>query len=317
MESATIESNVATVGLHQIKPSDVALRSVDKASEDYLQLVQSVIKNGILNPVLVSDLGEGVYGLIDGLHRYTAAKDAGLKTMPVLIKNLADSELMEAQIITNLHKVETKPMDYTKQLYRLLSANPLMTISDLADKLSTPYSWLSQRLSLTNLDKGIQDLVNEGQIGLSNAYALAKLPIEEQAEYVDRAMTDAPQSFVPVVHARVKQIKDANKKGKDSAPAEFVAIPKFQSKAAIETELSNFVVGPTVIADEGASTPEEIFKAALRWCMSLHKAGIQEQKQRYEQRLAQREEAKAKAKAEREKKKQEEAAAKAADIANL
>lgn len=315
MSSVQVEDRVEIIPLHNIKPSDVALRTVDKQSEEYLKLVDSIKEKGILNPVLVSDLGDGIYGLIDGLHRFNGARDAGLHKIPALIKSLEDTALMEAQIITNLHKVETKPMEYTKQLFRLLSADPMLTKADLAEKLSVTTKWLEDRLSLSNLKKEIQELVNEGRIKLANAYSLAKLPEDEQAEYVDRAMTDPPTQFIPLVSQRIKEIKDANKKGKSASPSEFTPIARLQSRSVLETELTNPTNIDSVIS--GCKTPQDAYLATLRWVLNLHPAGVEEQRARYEQRKAQLAQAKEDAKIAREKKKQEEAAKAAADIEKL
>lgn len=315
MSSVSSEERVEIIPLHCIKPSDVALRAVDKESDDYLKLVDSIRTNGILNPILVSDLGEGVYGLIDGLHRYNGARDAGKTTIPALIRSFEDTALMEAQIITNLHKVETKPMEYTKQLFRLLSADPMLTKSDLADKLSVTTKWLEDRLSLSNLKRDIQELVNEGRIKLANAYSLAKLPEDEQAEYVDRAMTDPPTSFIPLVSQRIKQIKDANKQGRNPAPAEFTPIARVQSRSTLETELEKQTNVSNIL--KGAKTVEEAYANTLRWVLNLHPEGVEEQRSRWEQRKAQLAQAKEDAKKARELKKQEAAAAAAADISRL
>lgn len=315
--TTTVEERVEYIPLHNIKPSDIALRSVDRNSEKYLGLVESIRSKGVLNAILVTEMGDGIFGLADGLHRFTAARDAGLSRIPALVKSLSDTELMEAQIMTNLHKIETKPVEYTKQLYRLLAADPMLTMHDLADKLSVSTTWLRDRLSLVNLTESIQELVNEDKIKLANAFALAKLPAEEQADFVDRAMTDSPQMFVPVVGARVKEIKDANKKGKEAAPAEFVAVAQLRSRGDVEAERGKFGAGPEVLSATGAKTAQEGWQAALAWVLRLDPAGIEEQRTRFETRKKQREEARDRAKQEREKKKQEAAAAAAADISKL
>jgi len=311
------QDRVEFIGVHNIKPSEIALRPVDKSSAEYLELVSSIRNNGVLNPILVTDLGEGVFGLVDGLHRFTAAKDAGLRTIPALIKSIEDSQLMEAQIITNLHKVETKPMEYTKQLFRLLSAQPLLTMADLADKLSVGTAWLSTRLSLINLKPEIQELVNEDKIGLANAYSLAKLPLEEQADYVDRAQTDPPTMFTPQVASRLKQIKDAAKQGKEASPATFEPIARIQARNVLQSELENPTAVKDVLASVNATTLEAAWVAALKWVLSLDPGSIEEQRKRWEDRKRQREEAAAAAKKERQARREKEAAEKAADISQL
>ena len=185
---------LATIKISEIRENPVALRTVNRQSEDYLGLVASIEQKGFMGAISVrpqkdAESGEEYYELIDGLHRFSAAKDAGISEINVDIIPLSDDLVLEAQILANIHKIETKPAEYTQQLKRILARNPLMTEAELAMKLGKSSSWIQQRLSLTKIEnEEIISLVNEGKIGLANAYALAKLPIEEQTQFVDRAI---------------------------------------------------------------------------------------------------------------------------------
>lgn len=97
-----------SIPLNNIKENPNALRTVDRTTEEYLGLVDSIRKNGILNAVLVREMQNPVdqsvfYGLIDGLHRFTAAKDAGLTEIPAQVKSMEDAAVLEAQILANIH----------------------------------------------------------------------------------------------------------------------------------------------------------------------------------------------------------------------
>ena len=175
------------MGLQVIKLSDirenpVALRTVNRDSEQYLGLVESIRSKGFIGAISVrkqidSETSAEFFELVDGLHRFNASKDAGLETINADVVSLTEDQVLEAQIMTNIHKVETRPAEYTQQLKRILNRNPLMTESELAVKLGKSPSWIKDRLSLgkiTNPD--ITALINDGKIVLSNAYALAKLP---------------------------------------------------------------------------------------------------------------------------------------------
>src|SRR5688572_28749904 len=100
----TKNGQVSTVPLNQIRENPVALRAVDKRRREYAELVESIRTKGILNPISVREVkdpetGKMVYSVIDGLHRFTAAGDAGLKEIPVYVKNMADAEVWEAQVV--------------------------------------------------------------------------------------------------------------------------------------------------------------------------------------------------------------------------
>lgn len=314
---------VANIPIYLIKESDVALRGVNRQSADYLQLVESIRDRGVMSSVSVRKVidpqsGAVSYGLIDGLQRLTASKDAGKTHIPARIMECSDADILEAQIIANIHKIETKPAEYTKQLIRILSGNPLMTIRDLANKLSQSEAWVSQRLSLNKLDEEIQQLVDTDRISLTNAYALAKLPQDEQKDFVDRAMTDAPGQFVPLIHARVKELRDALREGKDPAKSEFVATPHIRKMSEIKNEWETpGKVASAVLATAGATDAATGFAAALAWVLNMDPDTIRARQAKDAERRAMKATEAERRKEERELRKQQEAAAKAADIAKL
>ena len=189
--------DVRVINVTEVRENPVALRAVDRESEEYVGLRDSIAAKGILNPINVRRRTEDVegvevnyYELIDGLHRYTAACECGLTTLPVSVLSLDDASVLEAQIMANVHKIDTKPVQYTKQMNRIFAGNPTMTVADMAAKLCKSGSWVSQRLGLLKLESAIAVLVDDGKISISNAVALAKLPKEEQM--------NSPRRFRPV-----------------------------------------------------------------------------------------------------------------------
>jgi ParB family chromosome partitioning protein len=283
--------------LSDIRENDVALRTVNRESEEYLGLVESIRSKGFIGAISVRERqdedGTSYYELIDGLHRFNASKDAGREDINVDVVDLDEDQVLEAQIMANIHKVETKPIEYTRQLKRILTRNPLMTESELAAKLGKSTSWIGGRLSLNKLASDqARKLVDEGKIGLSNAYALAKLPAEEQADWLDRAMTTTPDEFIPQTTERLKQIREARKAGKEAGPAEFVATPHMQKLAALKAELESAEIGPVICTQNGVATPAEGFAMGVKWALHMDPDSIEVQKERDAERRAQREEKK-------------------------
>jgi len=321
VEKETSKRRLDYIPLTLIVESEVALRGVDKKSEDYLQLAQSIRENGVYEPILVREITDpsGVirYGLINGLQRYTASKDAGHTDIPAHIADISEGDLMQAQIITNLHRVETRPAQYSVQLRRLISQNPLLTMRELANTLSVSTKWLDDRLSLVKLHKNIQKLVDSDELKLANAYALAKLPIDEQLEYVDRALTEKSVEFTGIVSQRCKEIRDAKKQGREPRAQSFTAVERVQPLSDIKNERAKPSVYITVLKEVSAKTAEEGWKAAIDWVLRMDPLSIKKQKATYEAKLKEREANRKKAKAEREAKKKEDAAKKQADLMNL
>lgn len=316
----TPKGKLKEIPIAAIRESQVALRSVDLENESFIQLVDSIRSRGVLNAILVreqkdEESGKTYYGLVDGLQRYTASMRAGRQTIPAIVMDLDDAEVLETQIITNVHRIETKPVEYSKQLIRILALNPLMPVSVLADKLNRSPAWISERLGLVKLDDAIQPLVDEGKINLSNAYALAKLPNEEQASFVDRAISMTPQEFVPTVNQRVKEIRDAKRQGRDpGAVKEFVPVPFLQKLSALKEELAVGQVAPVLIATTGVKTAEEGFKLGLEWALHLDPLSVEAAKAKAEQRKQEEAAAKERRKAEKEEAKRQEAAKIAASL---
>jgi len=304
----------------EIRENPVALRTVNRQGEDYLGLVNSIMSKGFLGAITVrpredSESGESYFELVDGLHRFSASKDAGLTEINVDIVSLSDDQVMEAQIMANIHKVETRPVEYSKQLLRILARNPLMSEAELATQLGKSSSWIGQRLGLNKIDnENIQQLVNEGKIKLANAYAMAKLPPEEMADFVDRAMTQPPDEFVPVVNDRVKEIRDSKRKGKDAKPQVFQPVAFMQKMKDIKVEMESPDIGGTLC--NGLRTPLDGFTMAVRWMLHLDPQSIAIQKAKDDERKDARAAATKKRKDEREAKKKEADAVKDADAAN-
>jgi hypothetical protein len=204
------------------------------------------------------------------------------------------NEIYVAQTIANVQKIETKPIEYTKQLQRILTLDPMLTSKDLAKQLGKSSQWLDDRLSLKSItDENIKALVNDGAIKLSNAYLLAKLPTpEEQADYADRAITMPYDEFGPLISTRLKEIRKANAKGKDAAPTEWKPTPKLRKQKAMKAEagLEEGVEGFTniTVVIKGITDPFEAAKMAILWTLQLDPASVEKAKAEEEARKAAR-----------------------------
>lgn len=314
------QTQLKHIPLKQIRENPVALRSVNRTNVEYIQLVDAVKDVGILNPISVREVkdantGEIFYGIIEGLHRYTASLDAGKESIPAQVMNMNDAEVEEAQIIGNIHKIETKPVEYSRALQRLMGRDPLTTFTQMAQKLHRSDSWLKERLGLTKLTKTVGDLVDSGKINLSNAYVLAKLPEDKQVDFIDRAQSMNPQEFGGTVQAYKKELDTARRQGRAAQPEGFVPIARPRKTAEIKTELDTPQVGPQLLREVGAKTAEEGFVLGLRYCIHLDPRSVEAAKAKDEQRKKTAEAERVQAAAERASRKAQEAAAEVAKLA--
>lgn len=315
------------IAISSIRENPVALRTVNRESEEFIGLCDSIREVGLMNAFTVRERTEEVdgksttfYELIDGLHRYTACCEAGIKEVSVRVMALNDAEALEAQIIGNIHRIETKPVEYTKQLQRMFSANPTLTLTEMAVKVAKSPAWVSQRLNLLKLDPAIQKFVDDGKLSVSNAVQLAKLPVAEQLNYLDQSMTMGSEEFVPLVQARAKELRDAARQGRDAAPAVFVPLPRMQKMPILKAEYETPTVGPELCKKYKAKTGPEGFALGIAFALSLDPANIEIRTAADAEKKANLKIEKDKRAAERAKKKAEEAtklAAKAAEVVNV
>lgn len=327
------DSNVVMVNVSDIRENPVALRSVDRESEKFLGLKASIIQQGFtlsaislrprkmrVDPNDPNSEEVSYYEIIDGLQRTTIAKDLGLEKIPAIIGDLTDDQVLEAQIMANIHRVETLPSEYTDQLIRILKRNPTMTEAELATKLGKSTSWIIERLNLSRIkDERIKKLVDCGDIKLSNAYALSRLPEQFQAEMIDQALTLTPAEFLPIVIKRAQEIKEANRKGKDPTKQEFSPVAMLQKIGAIKTEQTNNTVAQMYVQQLGLKGKEaDAFikgaKLMMDWVLHVDPISIEEQKKKFDARIAEKEAAKKAKEAEKAEKKAKEAAEKAAEL---
>lgn len=316
----SVANSVPKIDITSIRENPVALRTVNREDEDFIGLCDSIRTVGILNPISVRIQSEEVdgkiieyYELVDGLQRYSAAMDVGLKEIPVNILTMDDALVLEAQIIGNVHRIETRAVEYIKQLTRIFAGNPTLTLTDMAAKIAKSPAWISQRLNLLKLEKSIQTLVNDGKITVSNAVQLAKLPSEEQLNYIDQAMTMGSDEFVPLAQARAKEIRDAARKGREAAPAVFVPLPRCQKMTVLKAEHENPAIGPQ-LCQKYCKKGEAGFALGVAWVLSLDPASVEIRTAQDVEKKARLADEKKKRAAERSKKKAEEAA-KAAAVA--
>ncbi len=153
----------------------------DPASLD--ELIASIKEIGILQPPVVRQVKPGAYELIMGERRLRAAKAAGLKTIPVIIRQTPDNELLREALIENIHRSQLNALEEAAAYSQLLT-DFNCTHDELAIKLGRSRPLISNTIRLINLPTSVQQKLITGQItagharallGLDNASAIEKL----------------------------------------------------------------------------------------------------------------------------------------------
>jgi len=309
--------NVFQLDMEHIRPSRKSLRQVNKMDEQYLGLVASIKEKGFCEAISVkkkTDTDGTVYWeIVNGLHRFNAALDCGLKKINVTEFLGDERSALEAQIMMNVHRVITKPIEYTQQLKRLLEMDKMMTETDLANRLGKSVNWIRERLNLIRIkDERIQSLIDNGTIKLVNAYSLARLNPKDQLDFVERAQTMDAREFVGICNERAKEVRDSIRRGVTTLESEFKPLALTRSTKDLVNEMETGKARTKLCND--LRTPKDGFLAAIKWALRLDAESVAIQIAKNEQRKATKEEMKRKRRAEVAKRR-EQATAKAAELA--
>jgi ParB family chromosome partitioning protein len=138
------------------------------------ELMDSIKEIGILQPPVVREVSGGRYELIMGERRYRAAKAVGLKTIPVIIRQTPDNELLREALIENIHRSQLNPLEEGAAYAQLLS-DFNCTHEELAIKLGRSRPHLSNTMRLLSLPPTVQNRVALGIISAGHARALLGL----------------------------------------------------------------------------------------------------------------------------------------------
>jgi ParB family chromosome partitioning protein len=136
-------------------------------------LAESIKSHGIVQPVLVRRMGDH-YELVAGERRWRAAKLAGLSTIPAVVKEIADKDLLEVALIENVQREDLNPIEEA-QAYSKLIETVGLTQEALAERVGRDRSYITNYLRLLKLPEDIQQLVRQKRISTGHARTLLAL----------------------------------------------------------------------------------------------------------------------------------------------
>ena len=166
----------STLPIDEIHPNKGQPRK--RFKEDELEeLADSIRQNGVLQPLLVRKVGSS-YEIVAGERRYQAALRAGLKELPVIIREISDDEVFKLALIENLQRSDLSPLEEANG-YRQLIKEKGLTQEELAKILSKSRSTITNTLRLLDLPEEVQRLVEEGELTAGHARAILAVPSEE------------------------------------------------------------------------------------------------------------------------------------------
>lgn len=141
------------------------------------ELADSIKQNGVLQPILVRKK-DSYYEIVAGERRYQACKMAGVKELPVVIREIDDSEVFQLALIENLQRADLSPLEEARGYRQLLDSKGI-TQEALAQILSKSRSAIANTMRLMDLPLEVQDMMEQGLLTAGHARAILAVPTED------------------------------------------------------------------------------------------------------------------------------------------
>jgi ParB family chromosome partitioning protein len=178
VNGAPVASSTPTeVSVDRIVPNPHQPRQ-DFHPHELEELTASVRENGVVQPILVRPRGEGRYELVAGERRLRAAKLAGLAQVPVVIRDISDTESLELALVENIQREDLNPVEEAQAFNQLLNQFEL-TQEELAKKIGKERSSVANTLRLLQLSAPLFELVRNGSLSEGHGRALLAVSDEE------------------------------------------------------------------------------------------------------------------------------------------
>lgn len=205
--AAATGDTLRTLATGQLQPGKYQPRTLmDEAALS--SLAESIRAQGIMQPILVREVGQARYEIIAGERRWRAAQRAGLHEVPVLVREIPDESALAMALIENIQRENLNPLEEANGIKRLIDEFG-MTHETAAQAVGRSRSAVSNLLRLQNLHASVQDMLMDGRLDMGHARALLalegarqltaaqeivqrKLSVREAEQLVKRLSTDAP-----------------------------------------------------------------------------------------------------------------------------
>jgi ParB family chromosome partitioning protein len=181
--------SIRRIALDRLRPGRYQPRT--RMDEGALrELADSILKHGVVQPVVVRKLAEGDYEIIAGERRCRAAKLAGQAEVPALVREVSDQNALAIALIENIQREDLNPLEEAQAIKRLLDEFGF-THEQASGAIGRSRSATSNLLRLLNLEPAVQVMLLEGRLEMGHARALLSLETAQQTETAKRVVDDS------------------------------------------------------------------------------------------------------------------------------
>lgn len=244
-EAASLEASVQRITIDDVKPNATQPRkNFDK--EKLQDMAASIKEHGIIQPIIVRPTEKG-YEIVAGERRYRAAREAGLKEVPCIVRELTDQENMLFAIVENMQREDLNPIEEAEGLHAMAHTYQL-TQEEISKSVGKSRPYITNALRLLNLEPEVMDMVRQGELSAGHGRTL--LGCNDSTRQLALAKRTAKEGLsVRTLEALVAG-KPLRKKARPRA--------KDPNVAAIEEDLKRRFGTKVTLADRGRAGKIEI-----------------------------------------------------------
>ncbi|HEX2121323.1 MAG TPA: ParB/RepB/Spo0J family partition protein [Thermoanaerobaculia bacterium] len=236
---------LANIPIEQISPNPFQPRKTfnDASIEE---LARSVREHGIIQPLVVTKIGDHKYRLVAGERRFRAAQKAGLTTVPVVIKEtMADSDTLQIALIENIQREDLNPIEEA-YAYHQLHEEFGLTQEEISKRVGKERSTVANFLRLLRLPDGVKKLLASGQLSMGHARAIlaieSKKAQEQLAERVVKRNLNVRQTEMLAAEKSPKAAEPEKEKDVFTRDAEDKLARTLRSKVEIDRKRRGGVI---------------------------------------------------------------------------
>lgn len=204
----TVEKEETLIKIRLIEPNREQPRK-EFDEEKLEELAESIKQYGIIQPLLLVKKGR-YYSIVAGERRFRAAKLAGLKEVPAIVKEFTEQEIAEISLVENLQREDLNPIEEAKAYQRLMREFAL-TQEEISQKVAKSRSVIANSLRLLRLEASVQAMVEDGTLSIGHAKVLMAIDEKELQKEAALAVVSRQMS-VRETESYVKQLLNPKEK---------------------------------------------------------------------------------------------------------
>lgn len=202
-----------TIDINKIEPNSNQPRK--NFNEDKIhELAESIKQHGLIEPLIVQKGKKGFYTIIAGERRWRAAREAGIKEIPVIVKDYTDQQVMEIALIENIQREDLNAIEEAEAYERLIKDFNLKQ-DEVAERVSKSRVAVTNSLRLLKLDPRVREMIIEDKIKSGHARALLSVTDPEEQYRLAVMIFDNSMSVRETEKMVKKYLADKDKPGKE------------------------------------------------------------------------------------------------------